>query len=58
MWERTYTSRSKDILGKDNALRLNNEEVDELMDIRGQTINAVLWQSVILSGADLGGEAF
>jgi hypothetical protein len=33
MYKATYGTRSKEILSKDNALRLNDEEVDELGDI-------------------------
>jgi hypothetical protein len=29
----SYGSRSKDILGKDNALRFDDEEVDEFGDV-------------------------
>jgi hypothetical protein len=33
MYKATYGTRSKEILSKDNPLRLNDEEVDELGDI-------------------------
>lgn len=38
-------------------MRLNDKEVNELMDIGGQAVNAILWQGVVLLGADLRGEA-
>lgn len=37
---RTYSSRSTDVLNKENSLGLNNEEVDEFMDIANHAINS------------------
>lgn len=53
---KTYTGGSKDVLCKDNALGLDHKKVNELMNIRGEAINAILWQSVVLLRANLRGE--
>ena len=53
----TYSDRSPDVLGKEDALRLDDEEVDELVDIAEERIQCLPGNSVVLSGAELGGEA-
>lgn len=54
---KTYGSRSIDILGKDDTLSLNDEEVDELVDISDHSVKSLSWDSVVLAGADLGSQA-
>lgn len=53
---KTYSNSSWNVLSKDNTLRLNNKEVDELMNITQSGIQSLLWKSVVLSWANLGGE--
>lgn len=50
----TYSSRNSNILNEENALRLNHEEVDKFMDVRGERIKSRLGDGIILLGAELG----
>jgi len=51
-----YSSRDKDVLGEDNALSLNDKEVDELVKIANQSIKGLLGKCVVLSWAELRGQ--
>jgi len=57
MYKATYGTRSKEILSKDNPLRLNDEEVDELGDITHEGVQGLLADSVVFSWANLRGES-
>ena len=54
---KTYSDRSPDVLGKEDALRLDDEEVDELVDVAKERIQCLPGNGIVLSGAELGGEA-
>jgi hypothetical protein len=53
----TYSNRGKHVLCKDNALRLNDEEVDELIEVTSDAIEGRLGNSEILLWAKLGRQA-
>lgn len=55
--ETTYSGRSEDILGEQHALRLDDEEVDEFVDVTDQGIEGFPRNRVVLAGAELGREA-
>lgn len=55
MWQ-TYSSGDEQVLGEDDLLGLNDEEVDELVDISNQRVQCLLGNSVVLLGANLGSE--
>jgi hypothetical protein len=55
--ETTYSGRSIDILGEQHALRLDDEEVDEFVDVPDQGIEGFTRDRVVLAGAELGREA-
>lgn len=55
--ETTYSGRSVDILGEQHALRLDNKEVDEFVDIADQSIEGFPRDRVVLARAELGREA-
>ena len=48
-----YRCRSKYVLCKDNSLRLNDEEVDELVNITDDGVEGVLRNGVVFSWAEL-----
>lgn len=50
----TYGSRSVNVLSEDDALGLNDEEVDELVDITNHSIESLAGNSVVSAGSDLG----
>lgn len=50
----TYSNRRKHILREEDTLRLNNEEVDELMNIAKERIKCLLGNSEVLLWAELG----
>lgn len=52
----TYSTRNEQVLGKDDLLSLNDEEVDELMDISNQRVESLLGNGVVLLWANLGSE--
>ena len=49
---KTYCTRNRDILGKDDALELNDEEVDKLFHILYGGFESFLWDGVILAGTE------
>jgi len=49
--------RRKDILCEDDSLRLDNEEVEQLMEITSERVKSLLGNSVVFSWANLGDEA-
>lgn len=53
----TYTSGSEDVLGEENPLGLNNEEVDKLVDVSHQGVDGLARDLVVLPGAELRGDA-
>lgn len=52
----TYNGRSRDVLGKENALSLNDEEVHKLVDVANNGIKGLLGNSVVPARANLGSE--
>lgn len=54
---RTYGNRGEDVLSKDDTLRLNDKEVDELMDIADESVECLLGESVVLSRTNLRGKS-
>ena len=54
MAEKTYSSRDTDVLGEQDALRLDDEEVDELVDIADHGVEGLLGNGVVLARAKLG----
>jgi hypothetical protein len=52
----TYSNGGPDVLSEENALELNDEEVDELLNITGDALEGLAGNCVVLSGADLGGK--
>jgi hypothetical protein len=55
--ETTYSSGSIDVLGEQHALRLDDEEVDELVDIANESIEGLPRNGVVLAGPELGRKA-
>lgn len=55
--ETTYSSRCIHIFGEQHTLRLDDEEVDELVDISNHHLESLARNGVVLAGAELGGEA-
>ncbi len=49
----TYSSRSKDVLGEDNSLGLNYEEIDELMNVSNHGVKSFFGHNVVLSRTNL-----
>ena len=54
---RTYRRRSKNVFCEDDALRLNNKEVNQLVEVSGEAINALLAKSIVFLWADLRSKA-
>ena len=54
---RTHSSRDRDVLSKQDALRLDNEKVDELSGITNQIVQCLPGDSVVLPRAELGRKA-
>lgn len=54
---RTYSNGGPDILGKEDALELNDEEVQELLNVTGDALEGLARDGVVLPRADLGGDA-
>lgn len=54
---KSYSDGGKDVLCEDDALRLNNEEVNKLMNITSERIKSLLGNSVVLLWANLGSQA-
>lgn len=55
--ETTYSNRCIDILGKQHALRLDNEKVDEFVDVADGSLERLPRDGVVLAGTELGCEA-
>lgn len=53
----TYSSRNQDILDKDNSLRLDDEEVDQLVNITNNSVQSILGDCKVLSWAELRSQA-
>ena len=53
---KTYSAGSKYILCEDNSLRLDNEEVDKLMNITDEGVKGLLGYCVVFSWANLRSE--
>jgi hypothetical protein len=43
----TYPNSSCRILGKQDALELDNEEIDELLNVIEERLQSLLWNSVV-----------
>jgi hypothetical protein len=52
----TYSNGGPDILSEEDALELNDEEVDELLNITSDALEGLTGDCVVLSGAHLGGK--
>ena len=52
----THRQRGKDVLDKQDTLRLNDNEVDELVNITDKTINRFAGYCVVPTRAYLGGK--
>jgi hypothetical protein len=52
----TYSNGGPDILGEENTLELNDEEVDELLNITSDALEGLAGNCVVFSGAHLGGK--
>ncbi len=55
--ETTYSSRRIDILDKQDALGLDDKEVEELVDVANQGVERLAMDGVVLAGPELGCEA-
>lgn len=55
--ETTYSGRSIDILGEEDALGLDDEEVDKLVHVANELVEGFPRNRVVLAGAELGREA-
>lgn len=53
----TYSNCDVDVLGEDDALRLNHEEVDELLNIVCQALERSLGDGEVLARPELGSES-
>lgn len=53
----TGGGRGEDILSKKNALSLNDEEVEKLVDVSDQAVEGFARNGVVSAGAELGSEA-
>lgn len=53
----THNRRGRDVLSKQDSLRLDHKEVDELVDITNQRIESLPRNGVVLSRSELGSEA-
>lgn len=51
-----YSKRNVDVLGEDDPLKLDDEEVDQLLDVVGEALKRGLVDRVVLAGADLSSE--
>lgn len=52
----TYSSGGKDVLSEEDALGLDNEEVDELVNVADHGIERFTGNRVVLAGSQLGGQ--
>lgn len=53
----THSNGGPDVLSEEDALELNDEEVDELLNIAGDALKSLARNCVVLPGAQLGGKA-
>ena len=53
---KTYSTRCQDVLGEKQTLRLNDKEVDQLIQIPSHVIQSRLWNCVVPPRADLSRE--
>lgn len=53
----THSSRSANVLDKDNALGFNQEEVDEPVGIADQAVKGLARKRIVLARAELGSQA-
>ena len=53
----TYQNGGGNVLGKQNTLGLNDEEVDELMNVANGSVESLLGNRVVLAGPELCREA-
>jgi hypothetical protein len=49
----TYSSGSKDVLGEDDSLSLDNEEVDEFVNVPNKGIQSLTGNCVVSTRANL-----
>jgi len=52
-----YKNGSPDVLGEENALELNDEEVDKFRDVASQALESLVRNGVVLSGTHAGRKA-
>ena len=50
--QKTYRSGVRDVLGRDNSLYLNDEEVDQLLDITQDTLDGILGDCPVTARTD------
>lgn len=53
----TYSNGGPDVLGEEDALELNDKEVDKLLNITSEALEGLAGDCVVLPGAQLGGNA-
>lgn len=56
-WDCLYRSGGRNVLGENNALGLDDEEVGQLVDITNQDIEGLAGDGVVSTGAKLAGDA-
>jgi hypothetical protein len=54
----TYSNRGVNVLGEDDALGLDDEEVDELLAVVQEALERSLGDGEVLSRPELGSQAF
>ena len=52
----TYSCRGVDVLGVDDALGLDDKEVEQLVDAAENLVEGIARQGVVLAGAELAGK--
>lgn len=53
---RTYGNSVQNILGEQDALELNDEEIDELFNIVESSLEGFLWDGVVSARAEIAGK--
>jgi hypothetical protein len=53
---KTYSSGSKDVLGEDDSLSLDNEEVDEFVNVPNKGVQGLTRNCVVSTRANLSGK--
>ncbi len=56
-WIATHSSRSTEVLGEEDALALNDKEVDELVDVANHAIEGRSRDGVVAAGTHLRGQS-